>query len=135
MHNFNSSNPQDCDNQQTTQAVAEQQARKSTLSMTTAIINRCTNIFSLAREKVDDINVTDILRSSCIVTTLLPLVLAHIGPLATSELPVVVNISCADYYVSFLILLILMVFDCRRSEKRRSSNQSSSGNIATCIRS
>lgn len=79
------SNPQDCDSQHTTKAVAEHQARKSTLSMTTAIINRSSHLLSLAREKAEDLNVNEILGNACMITTLLPLVLAHIGPLATSK--------------------------------------------------
>lgn len=54
--------------------------------MTTAIINRSSSLLSLAREKAEDLNVNEILGNACVITTLLPLVLAHIGPLATSKL-------------------------------------------------
>ncbi|CAG9818959.1 unnamed protein product [Phaedon cochleariae] len=63
----------------------EQQARNTALSMTSAIIEKTSNLMVIAREKADDVPSADILSKSCIVTTLLPLVLAHISPLATSD--------------------------------------------------
>ncbi|XP_056648043.1 E3 ubiquitin-protein ligase MYCBP2 isoform X1 [Diorhabda sublineata] len=63
----------------------EQQARVAALSMTSAIIQKASNLLVTAREKVEEVPSADILSKSCIVTTLLPLVLAHISPLVTSD--------------------------------------------------
>lgn len=79
------SNPQDSESQHTSRAMAELQARKCTLSMTTTIIQRCTNLLVTAREKAEDVNAAEILSESCIITTLLPLVLSHISPLVTTD--------------------------------------------------
>ncbi|XP_074033015.1 MYC binding protein highwire isoform X2 [Leptinotarsa decemlineata] len=63
----------------------EQQARNTALSMTSSISQKASNLMVLAREKADEVPAAEILSKSCIVTTLLPLVLAHISPLATSD--------------------------------------------------
>ncbi|KAG5884565.1 hypothetical protein JTB14_006591 [Gonioctena quinquepunctata] len=63
----------------------EQQARSTALSMTCAIVQKASNLMVLAREKAEEVPAAEILSKSCIVTTLLPLVLAHISPLATSD--------------------------------------------------
>nr|CAH7734761.1 unnamed protein product [Callosobruchus chinensis] len=63
----------------------EQQARNTALSLTSAVIQKSSSLMVLAREKVDEVNSADIISKSCIVTTLLPLVLAHISPLVTSD--------------------------------------------------
>lgn len=63
----------------------EQQARIAGLSMTSAIIQKSSNLLVSAREKADEVPAAEILSKSCIVTTLLPLVLAHISPLVTSD--------------------------------------------------
>lgn len=68
----------------------EQQARSSALSMTSAIIQKASNLMILAREKAEEIPASDILSRSCVVTILLPLVLAHISPLATSDSRVII---------------------------------------------
>lgn len=52
--------------------------------MTSAIFGRCSSILWMAREKAEDLNVNEILGNACIITTLLPLVLAHVGPLGAS---------------------------------------------------
>lgn len=65
--------------------MAELQARKCTMAMTTTIVQRCTSLFVTAREKAEDIAAADILSESCIVNTLLPLVLSHISPLVTTD--------------------------------------------------
>lgn len=78
------SNPADSVSQVGTRAVVEYQARRSTLSITSAILNRVCMLMSSARDLAEDLNVCGILGSASVVTTLLPLVLAHIGPLATS---------------------------------------------------
>nr|CAD7599383.1 unnamed protein product [Timema genevievae] len=79
------SNPQDSENQQTSKAWAELQACKCTLSMAAAIVQRCNDLMALARERAEDVVATEVLGSACIVTTLLPLMLAHISPLATLD--------------------------------------------------
>lgn len=63
----------------------EQQARKCALNMTTSIIQKSCAMLAAAREKADEIAAADILGSACVTTILLPLVMAHISPLATSD--------------------------------------------------
>lgn len=65
--------------------MAELQARKCTLSMTATIVQRCSDIFVIARERAEDVPASEILSESCIVNTLLPLILAHISPLVTTD--------------------------------------------------
>lgn len=65
--------------------MAEVQARKCTLAMTATIIQRSNEIFSLARERAEEVIVNEVLSNATFVTTLLPLVMAHISPLATSD--------------------------------------------------
>ncbi|KAK1123903.1 hypothetical protein K0M31_006933 [Melipona bicolor] len=79
------SNPQDSDGQHTSKAMAEVQAKKCALAMTTTIIQRSNEIFALAREKAEEVVITAILGNAPFVTTLLPLVMAHISSLATSD--------------------------------------------------
>lgn len=79
------SNPQDSDGQQTSKAMAEVQARKCALAMTATIIQRSNEIFALARERAEEVIATEVLGNATFVTTLLPLVMAHISPLATSD--------------------------------------------------
>ncbi|CAK9797457.1 E3 ubiquitin-protein ligase MYCBP2 [Anthophora quadrimaculata] len=79
------SNPQDSDGQHTSKAMAEVQARKCALAMTATIIQRSNEIFALARERAEEMVATEVLGNATFVTTLLPLVMAHISPLATSD--------------------------------------------------
>ncbi|XP_046604041.1 E3 ubiquitin-protein ligase MYCBP2 isoform X2 [Neodiprion virginianus] len=79
------SNPQDSETQQSTKAMAELQARKCTLAMTATIVQRANEILSLARERAEDFSSNEILGNAAFVTTLLPLLMAHISPLATSD--------------------------------------------------
>lgn len=65
--------------------MAEVEARKCTLAMTATIIQRCNEIFALAREKAEEVVANEVLGNATFVTTLLPLVMAHISPLATSD--------------------------------------------------
>lgn len=65
--------------------MAEMQARKCTLAMTATIVQRSNEILSLARERAEDFSSNEILGGAAFVTTLLPLVMAHISPLATSD--------------------------------------------------
>ncbi|KAF2894693.1 hypothetical protein ILUMI_11479 [Ignelater luminosus] len=53
--------------------------------MTSSIVHSCCSLLSMAREKVDEVSTTEILSNACVVTTLLPLIMAHISPLATSD--------------------------------------------------
>jgi E3 ubiquitin-protein ligase MYCBP2 len=53
--------------------------------MTSAIVQRCNDLMALARERAEDQIATEVLGNACILTTLLPLVLAHISPLATLD--------------------------------------------------
>ncbi|RLU27103.1 hypothetical protein DMN91_000902 [Ooceraea biroi] len=71
--------------QHTNKAMAEVQARKCTLAMTATIIQRSNEIFSLARERAEEVIANEVLGNATFVTTLLPLVMAHISPLATSD--------------------------------------------------
>ncbi|XP_032681446.1 E3 ubiquitin-protein ligase MYCBP2 isoform X15 [Odontomachus brunneus] len=79
------SNPQSSDGQHTNKAMAEVQARKCTLAMTSTIIQRSNEIFSLARERAEEVIANEVLSNATFVTTLLPLVMTHISPLATSD--------------------------------------------------
>lgn len=79
------SNPQDSESQALSKAVMESQARKTTLSLAGAVVHRSAALLALARERAEEVTATDVLGSACLVTTLLPLTLAHISPLATSD--------------------------------------------------
>lgn len=94
------SNPQDSDGQQTSKAMAEVQARKCALAMTATIIQRSNEIFALARERAEEVVATEVLGNATFVTTLLPLVMAHISPLATSD-PRVKIIIFPSYFFFF----------------------------------
>lgn len=85
--------------------MAELQARKCTLCMTSTIIQRCSSLFVIAREKAEDVPSAEILSESCIVNTLLPLVLAHISPLVTTD-PRVRSTTFCNY--NLILLLFLM---------------------------
>jgi len=65
--------------------MVEVQARKCTLAMTATIIQRSNEIFSLARERAEEVIANEVLGNATFVTTLLPLVMAHISPLTTSD--------------------------------------------------
>lgn len=65
--------------------MAEAQARKCALAMTATIIQRSNEIFTLARERAEEMVATEVLGNATFVTTLLPLVMAHISPLITSD--------------------------------------------------
>lgn len=77
------SNPIECG--KTSTSKLEYQARKTALTMTSSIIQNSAKLMMLAREKVEELPSASILSESCIVKTLLPLVLAHISPLASSD--------------------------------------------------
>lgn len=63
----------------------EQQARKAALSMTSAIFKKASELMTLARSRVEEVPSAEFLSTSCLVTTLLPLIGAHITPLVTSD--------------------------------------------------
>lgn len=63
----------------------EMQARKTTLTLAGAIVSRTSDLLALARERAEEITVSDVLGSACLITTLLPLMVAHISPLAVSD--------------------------------------------------
>lgn len=65
--------------------MAEAQARKCALAMTATIIQRSNEIFTLARERAEEMIATEVLGNATFVTTLLPLVMAYISPLTTSD--------------------------------------------------
>ncbi|XP_044762914.1 E3 ubiquitin-protein ligase MYCBP2 [Coccinella septempunctata] len=77
------SNPMEYGKTSTTKL--EQQARKAALSMTSAIFTKASELMTLARSKVEEVPSAELLSSSCMVTTLLPLIAAHISPLVTSD--------------------------------------------------
>ena len=77
------SNPVECGKTSTTKL--EQQARKAALSMASAIIQSACELMASAREKAEEMSSAEVLSNSYMVMTLLPLVLAHISPLATSD--------------------------------------------------
>ncbi|CAH0546546.1 unnamed protein product [Brassicogethes aeneus] len=77
------SKPIECGRPSTTKL--EYQARKSALSIASIIIQNTCKLMVLAREKAEEIPSADILSNSCIVSTLLPLVLAYLSPLASSD--------------------------------------------------
>ncbi|KAG8222420.1 hypothetical protein J437_LFUL008417, partial [Ladona fulva] len=113
------SNPQDNESQQASRAMAELEARRCTLWITSAVVQRCIRLAVMARrcaveeEEVDEeggveekgkkgksdgkhkakqkgteekhASPVEVLSSASIVSTLLPLVLAHVGPVAVSD--------------------------------------------------
>lgn len=87
--------------------MAELQARKCTLAMTSTIVQRCTSLLVTAREKAEDVAAAEILSESCIVTTLLPLVLCHISPLVTTDPRVSINFF---HVLNFVLLLLIHTF-------------------------
>jgi len=91
------SSPQDSENQQNSRAVAEMQARKCTLGLAGAVIKRSATLLAAARSV--DTSSHEVLAGANIFTTLLPLVLAHISPVATSDPRSAIQVSdqCAIY--------------------------------------
>ncbi|GAB6023050.1 hypothetical protein CHUAL_007142 [Chamberlinius hualienensis] len=77
-------NPQDSESQQAKSAMAELLARKSALFITSSIIKAVTTLLQRAREDTDE-KVVDAIASSYLSSELLPVVLAHISPLVTSD--------------------------------------------------
>ncbi|XP_073976386.1 MYC binding protein highwire isoform X3 [Rhodnius prolixus] len=78
------SNPQDSETHAQNKGAIESQARRITLNVTSAIVNRCSEVLAMGRD-VDIVEAYDSLSSSTLVRILLPLVVANISPLATSD--------------------------------------------------
>lgn len=90
--------PQDPESQQSTREIAEQQARKSALAMVGSIVRVATELMIMGLG-VGDETAVEVLGTAPLITMLLPLVLSHIGPVATS-----------DPRVSFSLFIIKMNF-------------------------
>lgn len=78
------STPQDPESQRSTREIAEQQARKSALAMAGSIVRVATELMIMGLG-VGDESAVEVLGSAPLITMLLPLVLSHIGPVATSD--------------------------------------------------
>lgn len=53
--------------------------------MVTSVVQKTCSMLAIAREKADEVPSAEILGNACVTTILLPLVMAHISPLATSD--------------------------------------------------
>lgn len=82
--NSSLSTPQDPESQRSTREIAEQQARKSALAMAGSIVRVATELMIMGLG-VGDESAVEVLGSAPLITMLLPLVLSHIGPVATSD--------------------------------------------------
>lgn len=71
-------------------AEMEQMSRKLSLNLTTEVLGRTSKLLQGAKQRVNDANFSwdSILGSSALMTILLPLVLAHISRLATTDVKV-----------------------------------------------
>ncbi|XP_076065953.1 MYC binding protein highwire isoform X3 [Oratosquilla oratoria] len=78
------STPQDPESQQNTREIAEQQARKSALTMAGSIIRSVTELMIMGLGVGDDMAV-EVLGTAPMITMLLPLVLSYVGRVATSD--------------------------------------------------
>ena len=78
------SSPQETDVQSSTKSLAEMYARRTALSMTSAIIKTVTSLLIKARDSVDD-KALDVFNSAPMVTKLIPHVLASISSLAVID--------------------------------------------------
>lgn len=81
--------------------------------MTAAVVQRCNDLMALALERAEDQIATEVLGSACIITTLLPLVLANISPLVTLDPRVSdkKHYSCVLLWVSpFLTFRFICMF-------------------------
>lgn len=76
--------PQDPESQRSTREIAEQQARKSALTMAGSIVRVATELMIMGLG-VGDESAIEVLGTAPLITMLLPLVLSHIGPVATSD--------------------------------------------------
>ncbi|XP_054723026.1 E3 ubiquitin-protein ligase MYCBP2-like [Uloborus diversus] len=78
------STPQDTESVQNTRDLAELQARRNALSICNAVVKTSVKLFAKA-QAVEDVDVLCAFGTSHVVTMLLPLIFAHLGPVATSD--------------------------------------------------
>ncbi|XP_042905925.1 E3 ubiquitin-protein ligase MYCBP2 isoform X1 [Parasteatoda tepidariorum] len=78
------STPQDIENVQNSRELAELQARRNALSICESIVRTAVDLF-LKAQCVDDPDILCAFGTSHVVTMLLPLIFAHLGPVATSD--------------------------------------------------
>ena len=81
------SSPQESDVQDSTKSLAEMYARRTALSMTSAIVKVVTGLLIQARDCVEDEKGFEVLNSAPIITKLMPHILASISSLAASDPP------------------------------------------------
>jgi E3 ubiquitin-protein ligase MYCBP2 len=86
------SSPQENDVQAATKSLAEMYARRTALSMTSAIVKAVTGLLIQARDCVEDEKGLDILNAAPIITKLMPHILASISSLAASDPPSAVQV-------------------------------------------
>ena len=84
MHIFCSS-PQENDVQAATKSLAETYARRTALSMTSAIVKVVTGLLINARDCLEDEKSFELLNRAPIITKLMPHILASISSLASSD--------------------------------------------------
>ena len=84
LFNINYSSPQDPENQQNTKEIAEHQARKSALTIVGSILKAATELMIMGLG-VGDVLAVQVLSSAPLLTTLVPLILAHIKSVAVSD--------------------------------------------------
>ena len=84
MHIFGSS-PQENDVQAATKSLAETYARRTALSMTSAIVKVVTGLLINARDCLEDEKSFELLNRAPIITKLMPHILASISSLASSD--------------------------------------------------
>ena len=84
---MNFSSPQESDVQDSTKSLAEMYARRTALSMTSAIVKVVTGLLIQARDCVEDEKGFEVLNSAPIITKLMPHILASISSLAASDPP------------------------------------------------
>ncbi|GFY47108.1 hypothetical protein TNIN_284731 [Trichonephila inaurata madagascariensis] len=78
------STPQDSESVQNTRDLAELQARRNALSICNSVVKMAAELFINA-QSVEDYDVLCAFGTSHVVTMLLPLIFAHLGPVATSD--------------------------------------------------
>ncbi|KAG8179148.1 hypothetical protein JTE90_015337 [Oedothorax gibbosus] len=78
------STPQDTESVQSTRDLAELQARRNALSICNSVVKTAAELFVKA-QSIEDNDVLCAFGTSHVVTMLLPLIFAHLGPVATSD--------------------------------------------------
>ena len=105
------SHPPDSEGENTNKAIPETQARKCTLAMTTTIMQRVNEIFALAREKAEEVVASEVLGNATFVTTLLPLLMAYITPLATFDPRVIIVLFNTLFFAKILLLISFFIIN------------------------